>query len=110
MTKLEGKTALVTGASRGIGQYTAKRLASVGARVGVPYAVNEEGARETVAAIEGAGGSAFAVQAEFGPGLCGVALGCLRPARQRGRHHRQQRRRRRVRTHSRDRRGGLRPP
>jgi NAD(P)-dependent dehydrogenase (short-subunit alcohol dehydrogenase family) len=74
MTKLEGKTALVTGASRGIGQYTAKRLASVGARVGVPYAVNEEGARETVAAIEGAGGSAFAVQAEFGTPGCAESL------------------------------------
>ena len=66
MTKLEGKTALVTGASRGIGQYTAKRLASDGARVGVHYAINEQGAQETVAAIEAAGGSAFAVQAEFG--------------------------------------------
>jgi 3-oxoacyl-[acyl-carrier protein] reductase len=66
MNKLEGRTALVTGASRGIGQYTAKRLAADGARVGVHYAVNEDGARETVAAIEAAGGSAFAIQAEFG--------------------------------------------
>jgi 3-oxoacyl-[acyl-carrier protein] reductase len=74
MTKLEGKTALVTGASRGIGQYTAKRLASDGARVGVHYAVNEQGAQETVAAIEASGGSAFPVQAEFGTPGCAESL------------------------------------
>ena len=66
MTRLEGKTALVTGASRGIGRYTAQRLASDGARVAVHYAVNEEGAQETIASIEAAGGSAFVIQAEFG--------------------------------------------
>jgi 3-oxoacyl-[acyl-carrier protein] reductase len=74
MAKLKGKTALVTGASRGIGQYTAKRLASDGARVGVHYSVHEARARETVAAIEASGGSAFAVQAEFGTPRSAEAL------------------------------------
>jgi NAD(P)-dependent dehydrogenase (short-subunit alcohol dehydrogenase family) len=64
-TPLTGKTALVTGASRGIGRYTAQRLARDGARVGVHYGANEAAAKETVAAIEAAGGSAFPVQADL---------------------------------------------
>lgn len=66
MQGLTGRTALVTGASRGIGQAIALRLAAEGAEVAVHYAVDEAGARATVARIEAAGGGAFAVQAELG--------------------------------------------
>ncbi|GAA3585506.1 SDR family oxidoreductase [Nonomuraea rosea] len=66
MTTLSGKTALVTGASRGIGRAIATRLAREGARVGVHYGGNETAAKETVAAIEAAGGQAFALRAELG--------------------------------------------
>jgi 3-oxoacyl-[acyl-carrier protein] reductase len=65
MSGLSGKTALVTGASRGIGRYTAQRLARDGARVGVHYGTNEAAAKDTVASIEADGGSAFAVQADL---------------------------------------------
>ncbi|WP_188189360.1 SDR family NAD(P)-dependent oxidoreductase [Nonomuraea sp. SYSU D8015] len=66
MTSLIGKTALVTGASRGIGRAVAVRLAREGARVAVHYGSNEAAAKETVAAIEAAGGEAFALRAELG--------------------------------------------
>jgi 3-oxoacyl-[acyl-carrier protein] reductase len=66
MGALTGRTALVTGGSRGIGRGIALRLAVDGARVAVHYGSNEEAAKETVAAIEAAGGEAFAVQAELG--------------------------------------------
>lgn len=64
--RLTGKTALVTGGSRGIGRGIAERLGRDGARVGVHYGSNEAAAKETVAAIEQAGGSAFAIGAELG--------------------------------------------
>ncbi|MFF9024909.1 SDR family oxidoreductase [Streptomyces eurythermus] len=66
MGALTGKTALVTGASRGIGRGIAERLGRDGARVAVHYGTNEEAAKETVAAIESAGGSAFAIGVELG--------------------------------------------
>ncbi|WP_345570312.1 SDR family oxidoreductase [Nonomuraea rosea] len=66
MTTLTGKTALVTGASRGIGRAIATRLARQGARVAVHYGSNETAAKETVSAIEAAGGQAFAVRTELG--------------------------------------------
>jgi 3-oxoacyl-[acyl-carrier protein] reductase len=50
MSGLAGKTALVTGASRDIGRYTAQRLARDGARVGVHYGTSEQAAKDTVAA------------------------------------------------------------
>ncbi|MFB9686775.1 SDR family NAD(P)-dependent oxidoreductase [Amycolatopsis plumensis] len=66
MTSLDGKTALVTGASRGIGRASAERLGEAGALVGVHYGHDEAGAKETLAAIEARGGQGFLVQAEFG--------------------------------------------
>lgn len=66
MGRLTGKTALVTGSSRGIGRATAVRLAREGALVVVHYATNEAAANKTVAEIEGDGGRAFAVRASLG--------------------------------------------
>ncbi|MFH9401817.1 SDR family oxidoreductase [Streptomyces sp. NPDC017638] len=66
MGALTGKTALVTGASRGIGRGIAERLGRDGARVAVHYGTNAKAAEETVAAIEAAGGSAFAIGVELG--------------------------------------------
>ncbi|KOU35757.1 SDR family oxidoreductase [Streptomyces sp. WM6378] len=66
MGTLDGKTALVTGGSRGIGRGIAERLGRDGARVAVHYGANETAAKETVAAIEAAGGSAFTVGQELG--------------------------------------------
>ena len=61
---LDGKTALVTGASRGIGRAIALCLAGMGAQVAINYAGNTAKAEETKAAIEAAGGKAEIFQAD----------------------------------------------
>jgi len=58
---LEGRNVLVTGASKGVGRGIALELAKAGARIAVNYNSDEQGARETVEAIEQSGGEAFAV-------------------------------------------------
>jgi 3-oxoacyl-[acyl-carrier protein] reductase len=63
--KLEGKVAVVTGASKGIGAAIALRLASEGAAVVVNYSSSKEGAERVVAEITGNGGKAVAVQANM---------------------------------------------
>ena len=62
---LDGKVALVTGASRGIGRAIAIRLASEGAKVAINYAGNTAKAEEVKAEIEKNGGEAILVQADI---------------------------------------------
>jgi 3-oxoacyl-[acyl-carrier protein] reductase len=64
MSSLNGKVAIVTGASKGIGAAIAKGLAAAGAAVVVNYASSREGAERIVAAIEGEGGRAVAVKGD----------------------------------------------
>ena len=61
---LQGKCALVTGGSRGIGRAVCLELARQGARVAVNYAGNAAAAEETVKACEALGAEAFAIQAD----------------------------------------------
>jgi 3-oxoacyl-[acyl-carrier protein] reductase len=64
MIDLSGKTALVTGGSRGIGRAIGHRLATQGADVAFTYRGNAEAAKDAVADIEGLGRKALAIQAE----------------------------------------------
>ncbi|MGI9069820.1 MAG: SDR family NAD(P)-dependent oxidoreductase [Bryobacteraceae bacterium] len=66
MSKLKGKVALMTGASKGIGAGIAKALAAEGASVVVNYASSKEGAERVVADIEKKGGKAMAVKGDVG--------------------------------------------
>src|SRR6185369_12735746 len=61
MSKLSGKVAVVTGASKGFGAAIAKALGAEGASVVVNYASSKTGADKVVAEIEAAGGKAVAV-------------------------------------------------
>ena len=62
MGKLSGKTALVTGASKGIGAAIAQSLGAAGASVAVNYASDKAGAERVVEKIKQTGGKAIAVQ------------------------------------------------
>ncbi|MDN7225982.1 3-oxoacyl-[acyl-carrier-protein] reductase [Planococcus liqunii] len=63
MTTLTGKTAIVTGASRGIGAEIARKLADAGAKIVVNYSGSQEKAEAVVAQIQAGGGEAIAVKA-----------------------------------------------
>jgi 3-oxoacyl-[acyl-carrier protein] reductase len=64
MSKLTGRVAIVTGASKGIGAQIARELSAAGAAVVVNYAGSREGAEQVVGEIKAAGGKAIAVQAD----------------------------------------------
>ena len=65
MASLQGKTALVTGASRGIGRATASALAEAGARILVHYGRSAQDAESLVAGIRSKGGRAEAISADL---------------------------------------------
>ena len=64
MQTLTGKTAIITGASRGIGASIAKALAAAGASVVVNYAQNKTSAQQVISTIQSEGGEAIACQAD----------------------------------------------
>src|SRR6266516_1326657 len=71
--KLEGKIALITGGSRGIGAAIAKRLAADGANVAITYTKGADAAASVVKANERAGGKAIAIQADAADADAGKA-------------------------------------
>ncbi|HEX8894720.1 MAG TPA: SDR family oxidoreductase [Terriglobales bacterium] len=73
MAALQGKTTLVTGASRGIGRATALALAEAGARVVIHYGKSAQEAKSLVSEIQTKGGRADAISADLGV-LDGAAL------------------------------------
>lgn len=82
MSKLAGKVAVVTGASKGIGAGIARAFAAAGAAVVVNYASSKAGADALVQEIESSGGKAIAVQAdvsraEQAQGLIDAAVGAF---------------------------------
>src|SRR5207237_8459217 len=62
--ELKGRTALITGAGRGIGRATAARLARDGARIAINYKGNAEAAEEAKRLVEKGGGEATLVQGD----------------------------------------------
>ena len=74
MAQLEGKVALVTGGSRGIGAATAQRLARDGATVALTYNASPERARQVVEAIRQEGGTAEAFQADAADAASAIGL------------------------------------
>ena len=64
MSKLVGRTALITGAGRGIGRATAIRLATDGAKIAINYKGNTEAAEETKRAVEAAGSQGVLIQGD----------------------------------------------
>lgn len=64
MSGLAGKTALITGGSRGIGRAIAERFAAEGANIVVNFVSDAQAANQVVTTIKGAGGKAVAVQAD----------------------------------------------